>query len=752
MSTPLVFRGFVFVSTHSTNIIRVAIQRPIYKLLDYRCDITPLPKIGCRLKVPLGNSVVVALVVETNVESEFKNLKEVIEVLDESPLIDDVMMDLLSWASRYYFYPLGEVLFHALPVALRKGKRTPKLRLWQASRLGQLFELDDLKRAPKQQSLLALLQKGEVGEQQIDDAFGKTWRNILKQLDKKELVAFREVDADYQLSKNQEALPEKNQLTLTDEQQQSVRSIGGYFQEKPPSPVLLHGITGSGKTEVYLRAIESVLVLEKQVLVLVPEIGLTPQLLHRFKEHFPQYSVATLHSGLADGERLRVWMGAKSGAIDIIIGTRSAIFTPMRNLGAILIDEEHDASFKQQEGFLYQGRDMAIKRAHDLGIPVLLGSATPSLESLQNVKQKRYHYLRLGSRPGTSKRPEMVVQDVRALPLEAGISSLLMSEIRTHIQNNNQVMIFLNRRGFAPVLMCPSCGWHASCNHCEMGMTYHASARKVICHHCGIEEFVKPTCPDCNSDKLTTQGQGTERIEQVLNSHFPETPVIRIDRDSTSKKGSLEKKLQQVNQGEPVILIGTQMLTKGHDFPKLTLVGILDVDQALFSTDYRAQERLAQQVLQVAGRAGRGEQKGRVVLQTSQPEHPLLINLLSNGYLQVSTDILNERRLWRYPPYGAQALIRVSADKENAGINFLVKLIAQLRLELGEFDEGIDLLGPIPSPLVKRAGRYRFQLLVSSEQRGQLHAMIERILAILVQSRRTGGVRWLIDIDPMDFL
>jgi len=663
-----------------------------------------------------------------------------------------VMMNLLGWASRYYFYPLGEVLFHALPVALRKGKQTPKLRLWQTSRLGQLFVLDELKRAPKQQSLLALLQKGEVGEQQIDDAFGKTWRNILKQLDKKELVAFREVDADYQLSKNQETLPEKNQLTLTDEQQQSVQSIGEYFQEETPSPVLLHGITGSGKTEVYLRAIESVLALEKQVLVLVPEIGLTPQLLHRFKEHFPQYSVATLHSGLADGERLRVWMGAKSGAIDIIIGTRSAVFTPMKSLGAILIDEEHDASFKQQEGFLYQGRDMAIKRAHDLGIPVLLGSATPSLESLQNVQQKRYHYLRLGSRPGTSKRPEMVVQDIKALPLEAGISSLLMSEIRTHIQNNNQVMIFLNRRGFAPVLMCPSCGWHASCNHCEMGMTYHASARKVICHHCGIEEFVKPTCPDCNSNKLTTQGQGTERIEQVLNSHFPETPVIRIDRDSTSKKGSLEKKLQQVNNGEPVILIGTQMLTKGHDFPKLTLVGILDVDQALFSTDYRAQERLAQQVLQVAGRAGRGEQKGRVVLQTSQPEHPLLINLLSNGYSQVSADILNERKLWHYPPFGAQALIRVSADKESAGINFLTKLVAQLRLELGEFDEGVDLLGPIPSPLVKRAGRYRFQLLVSSHQRRKLHAIIEKTLSLLVQFRRAGGVRWVVDIDPMDFL
>lgn len=744
---------------NKSNVVRVAIQRPIYKLLDYRCDISPLPNIGCRLRVPLGNSVVTALVVENNVESEFKNLKDVIEILDDKPLIDNVMMKLLNWASSYYFYPLGEVLFHALPVALRKGKQIPKLRIWHTSRLGQIFALDDLNRAPKQKAMLELLQKGEVGEQQLDDDFGKTWRNILKQLDKKELIEFREVDADFTAPKSQESIPEKQQITLTEEQQLSVSSIGEYFQEEKPKPVLLHGITGSGKTEVYLRAIESILNLDQQVLVLVPEIGLTPQLLYRFKEHFLQYSVATLHSGLADGERLRVWMGAKSGAINIVIGTRSAVFTPMKKLGAILIDEEHDASFKQQEGFLYQGRDMAIKRAHDLNIPVLLGSATPSLESLHNVNQKRYHYLRLASRPGTSKRPEMVVQDIRALPLEAGISSLMMGEIRTHIQNKNQVMIFLNRRGFAPVLMCPACGWHANCQHCEMGMTYHASARKVICHHCGIEEQVKPTCPECNSNKLTTQGQGTERIEQVLNSYFPEIPVIRIDRDSTSRKGSLEKKLQQVHKGEPVILIGTQMLTKGHDFPKLTLVGILDVDQALFSTDYRAQERLAQQVLQVSGRAGRGEQKGRVVLQTSQPEHPLLIALLSKGYSKVSKDILNERKLWHYPPYGAQALIRVSADNEKAGLNFLNKITSSLRSQLGmdqlsidQLEEHVELLGPIASPLAKRANRYRFQLLVSSNQRGQLHAVMEQVLLLLVQSRRMGGVRWVIDIDPMDFL
>lgn len=736
------------------NVVRVAIQRPIYKLLDYRCEITPLPKVGCRLRVPLGNSVVTALAVESKVESEFKNLKDVIEVLDVAPLIEFQMMDLLKWSSHYYFYPLGEVLFHALPVALRKGKQVPQLRLWRANQVGDEISVDELNRSPKQKTMLALLRKGEVGEQQLDDQFGKTWRNILKQLEKKELIEYREVDADFTISHNQEKIPEKYQVVLTEEQQQSVSSIGEYFQTDKPKPILLHGITGSGKTEVYLRAIEPILEAGKQVLILVPEIGLTPQLLFRFKEHFPQFSTAVLHSALANGERLRVWMGAKSGVINIIIGTRSAVFTQMKNLGAILIDEEHDASLKQQEGFLYHGRDMAIKRAYDLNIPILLGSATPSLESLHNAKTDRYHYLRLTSRPGTSKRPEMVAQDVRALPLEAGISSLLMSEIRIHLQNNNQVMIFLNRRGFAPVLMCPSCGWHASCEHCEMGMTYHAAARKVICHHCGIEAQVSSKCPDCHSHKLTTQGQGTERIEEVLKTHFPETPVIRIDRDSTSRKGSLEKKLQQVHQGKPVILIGTQMLTKGHDFPKLTLVGILDVDQALFSMDYRAQERLAQQVLQVSGRAGRGEQKGRVVLQTSQPEHPLLMALLSKGYSSVAGDILNERKIWNYPPFGAQALIRVSAENAEAGMLFLSKLADQLRAnkENSENDQLFDLLGPAPSPLAKRASRYRFQLLIASNQRSQLHDVLQSALAILLKLRRTGGVRWVIDRDPSDFL
>lgn len=739
--------------------IRVAIQRPIYKLLDYICDTDKNPQVGCRVSVNLGNYAITGIVVELDIESKFDELKPILAVLDKQPLLDNSLMKLLDWASRYYFYPIGEVLFHALPNNLRKGKKPPQLTLWSVNNNKQdekrhppTFKafFDKLKRSPKQSQLFKfLMEHGETDAIQLQNACGDNWRTALNQLIKKEFVTSRDIDADYFPKKTVSEQSKKSTLTLTAEQQHCVTHIKSYFREEKLKPILLHGITGSGKTEVYLRAIEQLLVKDKQILVLVPEIGLTPQLLKRFQHHFPQYSIVSLHSGLSDGDRTRAWLGARSGAIQIVIGTRSAVFTPMQNLGAILIDEEHDASFKQQEGFLYQGRDMAIKRAHDAKIPVLLGSATPSLESLHNAEQQRYHYLRLNSRPRTSKPPEMVLQDIRTLPLEAGISNLMLTEMRQHLERQNQVMLFLNRRGFSPVLMCPDCGWHATCKNCDMGMTYHAKAGKAICHHCSLETPIASNCPDCARNRLTTLGQGTERIEAVLKTHFPDTPIVRIDRDSTSKKGELEKKLEIINQGQPVILVGTQMLTKGHDFPKLTLVGILDVDQALFSIDYRAQERLVQQVLQVAGRAGRGVDKGRVILQTCQPQHPLLLNLLSQGYTETAKLLLTERTLWNYPPLGSQVLIKVNAMDEEIAFKFLTSMTTKLReLQI----DTIELLGPMPSPIAKRANRYRFQLLISAKNRRDLHNFLSLGFPILTQARKNGGVRWSIDIDPTDYM
>lgn len=747
-------------------VIRVAIQRPIHKLLDYSCDSNKAPLVGCRVKVNLGNYPITGIVVDVDVKSEFYELKPILQVLDETPLIDSSVMALLDWASRYYFYPKGEVLFHALPNNLRKGNKPPQQSLWSVNKNAEINVLDTekrhpptlkafldkLKRSPKQFKLFQCLwENGESDSIHLQNKCGDNWRTQLNQLIKKEFVVSRQIDANYFPKKTPiiESDSKKSAITLSDEQQHCVNEIIKHFKEDQLKPILLHGITGSGKTEVYLNSIEDLLSEGKQILVLVPEIGLTPQLLERFQRYFPQYSIVCLHSALSDGDRTRAWLGAKSGAIQIIIGTRSAVFTPMLKLGAIIIDEEHDGSFKQQEGFLYQGRDMAIKRAFDAKVPVLLGSATPSLETLYNALQHRYHYLRLDNRPGSSIPPELILQDIRTLPMEAGISNLMLTEIRQHLKNNNQVMLFLNRRGFSPVLMCPDCSWHATCKNCDLGMTYHANAGKVICHHCALEAVVTSVCPECNSHKLTTLGQGTERIEAVLSTHFPDIPIVRIDRDSTTKKGSLESKLKKVNEGKPVILVGTQMLTKGHDFPKLTLVGILDVDQALFSVDYRAQERLAQQVLQVAGRAGRGKDKGRVILQTSQPQHPLLLNLLSQGYTETAKQLLNERTLWNYPPLGSQALIRVNATNEELAFKFVDTISTKLRAKQ---INSVEILGPMPSPIAKRASRYRFQVLLSAKSRRDLHHFLTNEFSILVNTKKSGGVRWSLDIDPIDFI
>lgn len=737
----------------SSNIVRVAIRRPLYKLLDYVYDISPSPQPGMRVKISLGTTIITGIIIEVNSQSELENLKPILEVIDDAPVIDKSLLSLLQWASQYYFYPIGEVIFHALPSALRKGNIRKKELIWELNNAGNITDIKkSLSNAPKQLAIYEYLSTSEFEVKQLKAKFGDNWRYTLKQLEIKGLVKSKEVDPKYPtggLSKQSSDL-DGARLQLTKEQENCVSEICHRFEEEQKKPILLHGITGSGKTEVYLNVIQPLLKKQQQVLVLVPEIGLTPQLSQRFQSFFPDTIVSTLHSGLTDNDRQAIWFGAKEGTIQIIIGTRSAVFTPMKNLAAIIVDEEHDVSFKQQEGFLYQGRDMAIKRAYDANIPIVLGSATPSLESFHNAKTNRYHYLTLKNRPGRSLPPKMIIQDVTSLVLEAGISQMMLQEIKQHLDKKNQIMLFLNRRGFSPVLMCPDCGWHAHCNRCDIGMTYHASLSKTICHHCGLEEKVDQGCPSCRGGRLTTLGQGTERIEEVLNTHFPDTLVIRIDRDSTTQKGALENKLKAIRSGQPVIIIGTQMLTKGHDFPNLTLVGILDVDQSLFSMDFRAQERLAQQVLQVSGRAGRSAKKGRVILQTTQPKHPVLLNLLSRGYANTAEQILQERSIWQYPPLGAQALIRVSGINENIALKF----IDQVRTILDGLNrDGVDVLGPMPSPLAKRANRYRYQIQLStSKGRKELHLLLSKALGSLQKIRKTVGVRWVIDIDPMDFL
>jgi len=508
---------------------------------------------------------------------------------------------------------------------------------------------------------------------------------------------------------------------------------------------LLDGVTGSGKTEVYLGLIDAVLARGEQALVLVPEIGLTPQLLARFRARFA-VPIAVLHSGLSDRERLDAWLAAREGEACIVIGTRSAVFTPLARPGVIILDEEHDASFKQQEGFRYSARDVAVKRGQLEGIPVLLGSATPSLETLHNARQGRYAHHRLSERAGIAEPPQVAVLDVRAQPMNHGLSMALVNAVRRHLEADGQVLLFLNRRGYAPTLLCHECGWVATCRRCDAHMTLFAGQRRLRCHHCGAERPADPACPACGSEALRPLGAGTERLEEALQGLFPDTGIARIDRDTTRRKGAMQAMLDEVHAGRARILVGTQMLAKGHHFPEVTLVGLIDIDQGLFSADFRATERMAQLITQVAGRAGRAERPGQVLIQTHHPEHPLLQRLLAEGYAAFAQAALEERRQANLPPYSYLALLRAEAADPSLPLAFL-QHARELAEGLGA--RGVQL-GPIPAPMERRAGRVRAQLLLQAAQRGALHRLLAPWLLQLEGDKLGRKVRWSLDVDPQE--
>lgn len=511
---------------------------------------------------------------------------------------------------------------------------------------------------------------------------------------------------------------------------------------------LLDGITGSGKTEVYLQTVATVIQQNKQALILVPEIGLTPQLVGRFQQRFVENIVA-IHSGLTDRERLNAWLLAKEGKAKIIIGTRSAVFTPLPMLGLIIIDEEHDLSFKQQEGFRYSARDLALIRAREKNIPVVLGSATPSLESLGNTRKNRYQHLQLSQRVGTAVQPKIRLLDLRNQRLEEGLSAQLIVTMQKHLADKGQILLFLNRRGFAPVLICHACGWIADCKRCDSKMTLHQHPPLLQCHHCGSQRSIEKTCPTCSNQQLMPLGLGTQRLEQTLIKHFPGVGIARIDRDSTRRKGNLETILESVHQGENQILIGTQMLAKGHHFPDVTLVVILNADNGLFSADFRANERMAQLLIQVAGRAGRAERPGEVIVQTYNPEHPLLQHLLQQDYKSFATFALAERSAAKLPPYAHLALLRAEATNKNYPLTFLT----EVRELVQKFQvKTLDVLGPIPALIERKAGRFRAQLLLQAEQRSILHNLLKELLKKIESLPTVRRVRWSLDIDPLEIL
>ncbi len=533
--------------------------------------------------------------------------------------------------------------------------------------------------------------------------------------------------------------------TLNLAQTTAVSAIQQALTEKTFKVFLLEGVTGSGKTEVYLEAIATTLAENKQALILVPEINLTPQTITRFRTRF-SVPIIALHSGMTPKARLLAWCQAKTGAAKIIIGTRSAIFAPLNNLGLIVIDEEHDISFKQQEGFRYHARDVAILRAKALAIPIIVGSATPSLETLHNAALGRYHPIQLPERAGTAIQPTWVRIDLRNHRTKNGLSAILIDTISEHLNIGNQVLLFLNRRGFAPILLCHACGWVATCQRCDMRMTLHKQTNLLLCHHCEAQKKIPQQCEQCAAKQLQTAGQGTEKLEETLTKLFPTFPIVRIDRDSTKRKGQMEHALQQIMNGDARILTGTQMLAKGHHFPNVTLVAIIDADNGFFSSDFRALERMGQFILQAGGRAGRADKPGTVMIQTHQPDHPLLSHLLQDSYAAFATALLSERAAATLPPFTHFALFRAEALHMEKALTFLetIKNLQQT--------PHVHLLGPIPAPMPRRAGRYRAQLLLQSHSRPALQAFLTQ-LTPRIETLPTGRyVRWSLDVDPLEIL
>jgi len=725
-------------------LIRVAVPSPLRRIFDYRfpqnsMDVRIIP--GMRLRVSFGRRELIGVVLKVVRDSEIdvEKLKQITAVLDAEPLITGRVFRLLEWCSGYYHHPIGEVFSAALPTLLRQGGELlyKGQRCWLLSESGREVALDTLKRAVKQQGVLGLLQQhGVLSDRQLSDLLNG-WQAPMRALRDKGFI----------YSEQRPEIPEVTSVTvppLNAEQAVAVTAVEAGLADF--HPFLLNGVTGSGKTEVYLSIAEKVLAKGRQVLVLVPEIGLTPQLVLRFQQRFA-VPIALMHSGLNDQERLDSWILARDGRASLVIGTRSAVFAPMKQLGLIIIDEEHDGSFKQQEGFRYSARDVAVMRARLEKVPIVLGSATPSLETLFNAQEGRYRELLLTQRAGNAQPPKIAALDVRGQYMEHGLSNGLIALMRQHLKQSGQVLLFLNRRGYSPTLMCHDCGWSAECQRCDTHMVLHQYEQRLRCHHCGKEMRLVPRCPQCQGEQLRPIGHGTERIEEALQEKFPEYKVLRIDRDTTRRKGALQTMLEEIHDGKHQILLGTQMLSKGHHFPNVTLVGILDAEQGLYSADYRAIERMAQQILQVAGRAGRAERPGTVLIQTHHPDHPLLRELLEQGYGPFSQALLQERQQADMPPYSALALLRAEATDKHLPQAFLSEAY-QLAAALGVPD--VLLLGPIPSPMERRAGRYRAQLLIHAPQRGALHRLLTPWLLQLEANKLGRKVRWSLDVDPIE--
>ncbi len=716
-------------------VLRVALPVPLPRLFDY------LPPTGVeastvvagqRIVVPFGARELCGVVVGHGAAEAGIQIKPALALPDAAALLQGELLASLHWLASYLHAPLGEVLATALPAALRRGEPLPDTQAfgWTLNEAGRTAL--PAMRAGKPKSLAMLLD--EVRDEDRLDVEAPGWRAPMRVLRERELVERVVLDAADAVAAPMQPAP-----MLNDEQRiaaDAIRAASGF------APFLLDGVTGSGKTEVYLDAIADCLARGKQALVLVPEIGLTPQALARFRTRLG-VPVHALHSGLNDNERAATWMAAARGQARVIVGTRSAAFVPLPDAGLIVIDEEHDGSYKQFDGIRYHARDFAIVRARALDVPIVLGSATPSLESLHNAQAERYTHLRLRHRAGDAKPPAVRVVDVRKRPLQAGLSSEALDAIRAALDAGGQVLVFKNRRGYAPALLCHDCGWSAHCRRCDANMTVHAHGRRLQCHHCGARTATPLACPDCASLALQPQGNGTERIEEELAARFADVSVLRIDRGSTQRRDALQKHFDALGDGAG-ILIGTQMLAKGHDLPNLRLVVVVGIDEGLFSADFRSGEKLAQLLVQVAGRAGRADKPGTVLLQTHHPEHPLLQTLIHGGYHAFAETELAQREAAGFPPFAHLALLRAEAKHADPPMQFLQHAKTFLH------DAPVERHGPLPAPMPRRAGYQRTQLLLSAMQRRDLHLALDALLPSLYTDPEARKLRWSLDVDPVD--
>ncbi len=723
-----------------TIILQIAIPCPLRQTFDYLPNESNINwQAGLRVRLNFGSRELIGIIIKIkkSTDQQSNKLKPILECLDKTPLIPEELLSLTQWIANYYHHPLGDCFQSVLPKKIRLGDSSELQTetFWNIDK-----PINQTKLGSKQQQILTLLENNNNSIQQSDlyEQIGQC-RASLKSLEEKQLLSQQQ-----NIKLPSLIVKEEDLCQLNKEQQNVVNSV---FKSRDSfAPFLLQGITGSGKTEVYIELADKIIKEGKQVLILIPEIGLTTQFVERFKQRLSAV-IVVLNSSISDTERKQSWLLAKDAYADIVIGTRSAVFTPLKNIGLIIIDEEHDSSYKQYDGLKYHARNIALIRAQRAQIPILLGSATPSLESLYNVQQGRYKRLELTKRATGAKLPKVHLIDSNGPKAENGISSILYHAIKTQLDAENQVLLFINRRGFAPVLMCHECNWQATCTQCDARMIVHQRRNTLHCHHCGFMHRLPTQCPKCNHPELKTYGAGTEQIELSLQKYFPDTPVLRIDRDSMQKVNAFADMIQTIRQGGAKILVGTQMLAKGHDFHDVTLVGVLDADQGLLSADFRATESLAQLITQVTGRAGRGEKEGEVFIQTSQMEHPFWKGLIKQGYNATAEKLLEERKQMAMPPVGYLSIIRAEDQQEQLAIQFLTEVHAILNQQ-----QKVIVMGPVPAMMEKRAGRFRAQLLLSCSTRKPIHQLLDHYIEAISALKLARKVRWSIDIDPLDLM